>query len=120
MVLVANMSSSDNTYACPSSASGIQAHDSSVTDTSDILMTPKLLENGNDSETGAPLVYNGASSIDLKPIQQAVILSQCLLIEKSSRHDEMQSKNVWLYRKAQIFDVMNLKFLVLSLHLENI
>lgn len=117
MVLVANMSSSDNTYACPSSASGIQAHDSSVADTSDILMTPKLLENGNDSEIGAP---HGASSIDLKPIQQAVILSQCLLIEKSSRHDEMQSKNVWLYHKAQIFDVMNLKFLVLSLHLENI
>lgn len=97
MVLVANMSSSNNTYTCPSADQGIQAHDSSVTDTSDILMTPKLLVNGNESETGVPRVYNGASTINLKPIQQAVILSQCLLIEKSSRHDEMQSKNSWLF-----------------------
>ncbi|KAJ0037598.1 hypothetical protein Pint_23169 [Pistacia integerrima] len=100
MVLVANTSTSNNTSTCPSADQGIQAHDSSVTDTSDILMTPKLLVNGNESKTGAPCLYNGASTIDLKPIQQAVILSQCLLIEKSSRHDEMQRWDMAPYIEA--------------------
>lgn len=46
-------------------------------------MTPILLENGNDSGNGV---------VPLKAIQQAVILARCLLIEMSTRQDELQSK----------------------------
>lgn len=104
MVLVANTSSSNCDSRCPSESSGLQANVSSniednscqqqheTSDVSDILMTPKLLVNNNE-ETRLQGIQNGGPAVaPLMGIQQAVILAQCLLIEKSTRHDEMQSE----------------------------
>lgn len=61
-------------------------------DASDVFVAPKLLGNSHESESGVQCIHAGGSAAHLKAIQQAVILSRCLLIEKSSRQDEMQSK----------------------------
>ncbi|KAH9707015.1 TPR REGION domain-containing protein [Citrus sinensis] len=90
MVLVANTSSSNTSDACPSISQVIHTHDSTIGDASDVFVTPKLLGNSHESETGVLCIHAGGSSAHLKAIQQAVILSKCLLIEKSSRQDEMQ------------------------------
>lgn len=58
---------------------------------SDILLTPRLVDVNNQSDNGAQTISNSGVAI-LKAVQQAVILAQCLSIEKSSRHNEMQSK----------------------------
>ncbi|KAG8645460.1 hypothetical protein MANES_10G067101v8 [Manihot esculenta] len=61
-------------------------------ESSDILITPKLVENGDES--GFSTQCNKKSSLGgaspLTAVQQAVILAQCLLIEKSTRQDELQ------------------------------
>ncbi|KAL9677972.1 hypothetical protein QQ045_015810 [Rhodiola kirilowii] len=67
----------------------LQAHQSKTLEASDVLMTPKLVACGN-SKGNKGYTQNGLKS--MKPIQQAVVLAQCLLIEKSTRNDEMQSK----------------------------
>ncbi|GAY66000.1 hypothetical protein CUMW_245340 [Citrus unshiu] len=92
MVLVANTSSSNTSDACPSISQVIHTHDSTIGDASDVFVTPKLLGNSHESETGVQCIHAGGSAAHLKAIQQAVILSKCLLIEKSSQLDEMQSK----------------------------
>ncbi|CAK9329909.1 unnamed protein product [Citrullus colocynthis] len=103
LVLVANTDSSE-------SDPGNQAHDSTMDnlptqtktfETSDILMTPKLLNNGSVSGTEADGIQNGGSSVsNLRAIQQAIILAKCLLIEKSSRSDEMQRWDMAPYIEA--------------------
>lgn len=93
MVLVTNTSSSNNVDNCCLMGTGIQTCDSSSGDASDILMIPKLLENDHDSKTKSQGMENGAHTTpSLTATQQAVILAYCLLIEKSSRHDELQRK----------------------------
>ncbi|PIA48973.1 hypothetical protein AQUCO_01300087v1, partial [Aquilegia coerulea] len=58
---------------------------------SNVLMVPKLLENKKDAGNGDNGAQNGEdTSISLLAIQQAVILSRCLIIEKKARDDEMQ------------------------------
>lgn len=53
-----------------------------------------MVENGDES--GLSTQCNKKSSLGgaspLTAVQQAVILAQCLLIEKSTRQDELQSK----------------------------
>ena len=81
---------------------GIKTHDSTtakndrheISQASDIHMTPVLLETNDKSEIGAQGNQNVAplGAAPLKAVQQAVILARCLLIEISSRHDELQSK----------------------------
>lgn len=102
MVLVANTSPSNTSDNCPLESSGIRAHDSSIgedhshqhqnetCEVSEILMTPKLIETNNGGVRPQGIQNGGPAGAPLKGIQQAVILGQCLLIEKSSRHDEMQ------------------------------
>lgn len=103
MVLVTNTSSS-NADNYPLTGNGIQTCDSNngednwnlhqceTSAASDILRVPKLLEN-NDSETISQGMENGAHATPiLTATQQAVILAYCLLIEKRSRHDELQRK----------------------------
>lgn len=99
LVLVANTSS-------PGIDPGNQTHGSTIdkdnlpsqtktfeTSESDILMMPKLLNNGKVSGTEADGIGDSGSTVSiLKEIQQATILAKCLLIEKSSRSDEMQSE----------------------------
>ncbi|KGN63294.1 tetratricopeptide repeat protein 27 homolog isoform X2 [Cucumis sativus] len=105
LVLVANADSSER-------EPGHQAHGSTMHkdnlpsqsktfETSDILMAPKLLNNDNESGTKADGIHNGGSTIpNLRPIQQAIILAKCLLIEKSSRSDEMQRWDMAPYIEA--------------------
>ncbi|KAL5699133.1 hypothetical protein ACHQM5_030075 [Ranunculus cassubicifolius] len=54
-----------------------------VNGVSDILMTPKLVEENKGDGM--------SSSIPLTAIQQAIVLSQCLIIEKNSARDELQT-----------------------------
>ncbi|XP_020213040.1 tetratricopeptide repeat protein 27 [Cajanus cajan] len=108
MVLVTNTSSS-NVDNCPLTGAGIQTCDSKSgednwnlhqRETSDILRIPKLLEN-DDSKTRSQGMENGAHvSPSLTASQQAVILAYCLLIEKSSRHDELQRWDMAPYIEA--------------------
>lgn len=104
MVLVADTSSTNTGKRCLSVSCDPQTQVSSISDNnsyqsetyegSDILMTPKLLENDNESEIRAKGIKVGGTGTPLSATHQAVILAKCLLIEKSTRHDEMQS--MWL------------------------
>ncbi|KAH9771525.1 TPR REGION domain-containing protein [Citrus sinensis] len=100
MVLVANTSSSNTSDVCPSINQAIHTHDSTIGDASDVFVTPKLLGNSHESESGVQCIHAGGSAAHLKAIQQAVILSRCLLIEKSSRQDEMQRRDMAPYIEA--------------------
>lgn len=101
MVLVSNKGSLGSDVSTPLTSSGTVKRDSIVVESnleqyneiSDILMTPKLLGNGTESESNQPSIGNGPPgySAPLKPLQQATVLASCLLVEKSSRNDEMQS-----------------------------
>lgn len=103
MVLVTSTASSNSGDNLPLTGTGIQTCDVSTggnslrqhqaSETSDILVIPKLIENNDDSKTRSQDIENGAYvTSNLTAAQQAVILSYCLLIEKSSRHDELQRK----------------------------
>lgn len=112
LVLVANTDSLDsdlkNQTHCPSMDKDNLPFETKASETSDILMAPKLVNNGNMSGTETDAIQSGGSTVsDLKTIQQATILAKCLLIEKSSRSDEMQSECV-LYE----FCVLSVSFLV--------
>ncbi|KAJ0726170.1 putative tetratricopeptide repeat protein TTC27/Emw1 [Helianthus annuus] len=62
--------------------------DRQVNEASDVLLTPRFLEHNNE----------GSGS--LNPVQQALILAQCLLIEKNTPHDEMQRWDMAPYIEA--------------------
>lgn len=111
MVLLANPTSSTSgrsypsespdSHSCDSSIDrkNIHLHPSETHGTSDILMTPKLL--GSDSNSGIKVIkpegiqVGGTAAVPLSTVHQAVILAKCLLIEKSARHDYLQSKFPW-------------------------
>jgi len=67
-----------------------------TSEASDVLRIPKLLEKDDDSRTRSlppqGIENGGHVTPSLTASQQAVILAFCLLIEKSSRHDELQRK----------------------------
>lgn len=104
MVLVANRSSSNSDANCQSDSSGHHKQDSNnnhkssnlrqseTHEASDVLITPKLLENENGQVIKEEAIQVGGTAVPLSAIHQAVILAKCLLIEKSTRHDDMQSK----------------------------
>ncbi|XP_027343083.1 tetratricopeptide repeat protein 27 homolog isoform X1 [Abrus precatorius] len=113
MVLVTNTSSSNNADNCRVMGAGIQTHDSNngeynwhlhqceTSEASDILRIPKLLDNVDDSNTRTQAKENGACDTpSLSATQQAVILAYCTLIEKSSRHDELQRWDMAPYIEA--------------------
>lgn len=111
MVLVTNTSSSNSGDNHPLMGTGIQTCDDShggnnlhqhqASETSDILVIPKLLENADDSKTRSQDMENGASvTPNMTATQQAVVLAYCLLIEKSSRHDELQRWDMAPYIEA--------------------
>uniref|UniRef100_A0A6N2LES6 Uncharacterized protein n=1 Tax=Salix viminalis TaxID=40686 RepID=A0A6N2LES6_SALVM len=99
-LLVVERSSSDTGGTSSTMSPGIKTHDSTtakndwheISEASDIHMTPVLLETNEKSEIGAQGNQNVAplGAAPLKAVQQAVILARCLLIEISSRHDELQ------------------------------
>ncbi|KAK5845014.1 uncharacterized protein LOC108482922 [Gossypium arboreum] len=97
MILVANTSSKSvsgdiNTSIAPDT----QLTGPNVSEASDIYMTPKLVENGN----GFGKNECGCVVSTLTTAQQAVVLAQCLLIEKSSPHGEMQGWDMAPYIEA--------------------
>ncbi|KAH1121378.1 hypothetical protein J1N35_004538 [Gossypium stocksii] len=97
MILVANTSSKSvsgdiNTSIAPDT----QLTGPNVSEASDIYMTPKLVENGN----GFGKNECGGVVSTLTTAQQAVVLAQCLLIEKSSPHGEMQGWDMAPYIEA--------------------
>ncbi|KAG8502942.1 hypothetical protein CXB51_000730 [Gossypium anomalum] len=97
MILVANTSSKSvsgdiNTSIAPDT----QLTGPNVSEASDIYMTPKLVENGN----GFGKNECGRVVSTLTTAQQAVVLAQCLLIEKSSPHGEMQGWDMAPYIEA--------------------
>lgn len=104
MVLVTNSSQSNTLHKCFSMNTGIQTSDTNPDeanlpsqlndnpDETDILVVPKLLTNDKSGSglEGTENTPNGTTR--LTEMQQAVVMAYCLLLEKSSRHDEMQSK----------------------------
>ncbi|KAK6923332.1 hypothetical protein RJ641_011636 [Dillenia turbinata] len=100
LVLVADKSTSNGGNNC----ADIQTNATSETcKASDILMTPRLLENNESSSVHAQdsqRVNGGSTVIPLKANQQAVILAQCLLIEKGARQDELQGWDMAPYIEA--------------------
>jgi hypothetical protein len=101
-LLVVDRSSSHTGGTSSTMSPDIKTHDSTtakndqheISQASDIHRTPVLLETGDKSEIGAQGNQNVSprGAAPLKAVQQAVILARCLLIEISSRHDELQSK----------------------------
>lgn len=103
LVLVANTSSTYGDNMCPSESLELQTNISTTSENnllhhrhetceaSDILLTPRFVDVNDESENGTQRNQNGGVA-GLKAVQQAVILAQCLSIEKSTRHNEMQSK----------------------------
>lgn len=118
MVLLANPTSSKSSGSCVSESPGYQTNNSSIGnlhpsetyEASDILMTPKLL--GNDSNSGIiseGIQVGGTAAVPLSAVHQAVILAKCLLIEKGTRHDEMQSKFSYLYICSNVTRIHNIQ-----------
>ncbi|KAL4569426.1 hypothetical protein LXL04_025062 [Taraxacum kok-saghyz] len=79
--LISNNSNSTTTHPDKSSQ-----HDQQLHEASDVFLTPKFLQDNIQTS--------------LKPVQQALILAQCLLIEKNTPHDEMQRWDMAPYIEA--------------------
>ncbi|XP_009597932.1 uncharacterized protein [Nicotiana tomentosiformis] len=79
----------------------VPQHPSETHETSDILMAPRFLGDDKSSEYSAQGAQNHSiASMQLKPTQQAVILAQCLSIEKRARGDELQRWEMAPYIEA--------------------
>ncbi|EFH48018.1 predicted protein [Arabidopsis lyrata subsp. lyrata] len=91
MVLVANTSSSNGDVRLASEKADVGPYGAWEGETPQVFMTPKLVNNESES---------GKDSVPLKPVEQALILAQCLLIERGSRHDAMQSWDMAPYIEA--------------------
>ncbi|XP_068650102.1 uncharacterized protein [Aristolochia californica] len=63
---------------------------SELEETTDILMTPRLIEDGKDEANTNVVIDGGAAKVVLDAVQQAVVLSQCLIYRKSGRDEEYQ------------------------------
>lgn len=99
-MLVANTSSTNGGDMRPSESLGIQTnvcttsennvlhHSRETCDASDVLLTPRFVDVNDGLKNSNQNSQNGV----LKAVQQAVILARCLSIDKSSRHNETQSK----------------------------
>ncbi|CAH2072538.1 unnamed protein product, partial [Thlaspi arvense] len=81
MVLIANTSSSNGDVTLASEKADVGPYEAWGGEAPEVYMTPKLVSDESEA---------GKDSTSLKPVEQAMILAQCLLIEKGSRHDEMQ------------------------------
>lgn len=87
------MGTGSRTRGCSTGGNNLHLHQPQASKTSDILIIPKLLENNDDSKTKSQDMENGDYvTSKLTATQQAIILAHCLLIEKSSRDDELQRK----------------------------
>ncbi|CAN7114389.1 unnamed protein product [Brassica rapa subsp. narinosa] len=92
MVLVANTSSSNGDVRLASEKADVGSYyEAWGGEAPEVYMTPKLVND--EGETGK-------DSVTLKPVEQAMVLAQCILIEKGSRNDEMQRWDMAPYIEA--------------------
>ncbi|CAH8350081.1 unnamed protein product [Eruca vesicaria subsp. sativa] len=91
MVLVANTSSSNGDVMLASGKADVGPYEAWGVEAPEVYMTPKLVNDECEA---------GKDSATLKPVEQAVILAQCLLIERGSRHNEMQRWDMAPYIEA--------------------
>nr|XP_009380070.1 PREDICTED: tetratricopeptide repeat protein 27 homolog isoform X2 [Musa acuminata subsp. malaccensis] len=75
------------------------AVDHKLDDCSDVLMTPKLVKNGKNDDLNVDLTHIN-KDINLTFIQQAVILAQCLHLQRRSRDDELSGWEMAPYIEA--------------------
>ncbi|ESQ41712.1 hypothetical protein EUTSA_v10012633mg [Eutrema salsugineum] len=91
MVLIANTSSSNGDVRLASEKADVGPYEAWGGEAPEVYMTPKLVSDESEP---------GKDSAPLKPVEQAMILAQCLLIERGSRHDEMQRWDMAPYIEA--------------------
>lgn len=99
LILVANKHEESHAHAqiqnhTSGSESKVESKDSDdrgFNDCSDILMTPKLVENGTYDNPNGNITHIN-KDINLTSIQQAVILAQCLHLQRRCRDDELSGK----------------------------
>ncbi|VVB14893.1 unnamed protein product [Arabis nemorensis] len=91
MVLIANTSSSNGDVRLASEKADVGPYEAWGVEAPEVYMTPKLVHDESEA---------GKDSAPLKPVEQALILAQCLLIEKGSRNDEMQRWDMAPYIEA--------------------
>ncbi|XP_027117166.1 uncharacterized protein [Coffea arabica] len=75
-------------------------HPPETQEASDVLMAPRILEDKTSDSGDQAVQISSISATQLKAIQQAVILAQCLSIEKSARNDELQHYKMAPYMEA--------------------
>ncbi|CAK9187949.1 unnamed protein product [Ilex paraguariensis] len=125
LLLVSGTSTSNGGDAHTSSSPDLQKNVSTIgeekliehrhetCETSDILLTPKFLEDDKNSESRAVgIQHDGIAATRLKGVQQAVVLAHCLYIERSTRHDEMQRWEMAPYIEA--IDSQQLSFFMIQ------
>ncbi|KAF8102993.1 hypothetical protein N665_0189s0043 [Sinapis alba] len=91
MVLIANTSSSDGDVMLASGKADVGPYEAWGGEAPEVYMTPKLVNDESEASK---------ASATLKPVEQAMILAQCLLIERGSRHNEMQRWDMAPYIEA--------------------
>ncbi|XP_010456557.1 PREDICTED: tetratricopeptide repeat protein 27-like [Camelina sativa] len=91
MVLVAKTSSSNGDVRLASEKADVGPYKAWEIEPPTVYMTPNFANNESEA---------GKDSVPLKPVEQALILAQCLLIERGSRHDEMQGCDMAPYIEA--------------------
>ncbi|KAL1215023.1 putative UDP-N-acetylglucosamine--peptide N-acetylglucosaminyltransferase SEC [Cardamine amara subsp. amara] len=82
VVLIANTSSSNGYMRLASEKADVGPYEAWAGEAPEIYMTPKLVNNESEA---------GKDSVPLKPVEQALILAQCLLIERGSPHDDKEA-----------------------------
>ncbi|XP_010492672.1 PREDICTED: tetratricopeptide repeat protein 27 homolog [Camelina sativa] len=91
MVLIAKTSSSNGDVRLASEKADVGPYKAFEIEPPAVYMTPNFANNESEA---------GKDSVPLKPVEQALILAQCLLIERGSRHDEMQGWDMAPYIEA--------------------
>ncbi|KAJ0261095.1 Protein prenylyltransferase superfamily protein [Hirschfeldia incana] len=92
MVLIANTSSSNGDVRLASEKADVGSYyEAWGGEAPEVYMTPKLVNDESEA---------GKDSVTLKPVEQAMVMAQCLLIEKASRNDEMQRWDMAPYIEA--------------------
>ncbi|KAJ4872529.1 Protein prenylyltransferase superfamily protein [Raphanus sativus] len=92
MVLIANTSSSNGDVRLATEKADVGSYyEAWGGEAPEVYMTPKLVNDESEA---------GKDSVALKPVEQAMVLAQCLLIEKASRNDEMQRWDMAPYIEA--------------------
>lgn len=89
------------------SGGSVLRHPPETHEASDVLMAPKISEDASSSECD----NHHMAAIQLKPVQQAVILAKCLALEKGGRSDEYQLYKMGPYIEA--IDAQKVSYFIL-------